>query len=84
MHKWEGAERKAEAGSRLSREPKAGLEPRTLRSQPNLKSDALLTEPLRSPGTLPLYFIPPEEYRKVIDHERYATLVPIKYLCCHT
>ena len=42
----------SEAGSRLqavSKEPDKRLDPRTVRSRPELKSDAQLTEPIRRP-----------------------------------
>ena len=42
-------EAEGEAGSLWSREPNAGLDPRTLESQPERKADALPTEPSRHP-----------------------------------
>lgn len=42
-------EAEGEAGSPKSREPDAALDPRTLRSQPELKADAQPTEPPRCP-----------------------------------
>ena len=45
-----GTEGKGEAGSMLSREPNVGLDPRTPRSWPEPKADALLTEPPRCPA----------------------------------
>ena len=49
------AERETEkqAGSLLSREPNVRLEPRALRSSPEPKADAELTEPPRHPKPLP-------------------------------
>ena len=44
------AEGEGEAGSPLCREPDMGLDPRTLGSRPELKSDASLTEPPRHPN----------------------------------
>ena len=44
-------EREGEAGYPLSREPDAGLNPRILRSQPELKADTSLTEPPSGPYT---------------------------------
>ena len=49
-HKWRGeAEGEGEAGSSLSGEPNVGLDPRTLRSCPELKADTQLTEPPKCP-----------------------------------
>ena len=54
---WEGTE--GEADSSLSREPDVGVDPGTLRSWPELKADALSTEPLRCPSGLLLFvFLP--------------------------
>jgi len=44
-----GREGEGEADSPLSREPNMGLDPRTPGSSPELKADASLTEPHRSP-----------------------------------
>ena len=43
------SEAQGEADSPLSREPDSGLNPRTLRSQPEWKADAQLDEPPRCP-----------------------------------
>ena len=45
-----GAEGEGEAGSPLGREPDMGLDPRTLGSPPEQKSDTSLTEPPRHPN----------------------------------
>ena len=49
-----GAESEGEADSLLSREPDAGLNPKTLGSWPELKADTQLTELLRHPNKLSL------------------------------
>ena len=49
-HKWWGeAGGEREAGFPLSREPDVGLDPRTLRSRPELEADASLTKTPRHP-----------------------------------
>ena len=50
MHACANGEGEGEAGSPLSREPVAGLDPRTLGSGPELKADAQPIEPPRCPG----------------------------------
>ena len=45
----ESTEGEGEADSLLSREPDMGLDPRTLRSQPEPKADSQPTEPPRGP-----------------------------------
>jgi len=42
------------AGSPLSKEPDAGLNPRTLGSNPELKAGCLMTEPPRHPVVAPI------------------------------
>ena len=57
MHKqgeWQ-AEGEEEAGCLLSREPDMGLNPRTLKSWPELKTDTLPTEPPKCPRDGSLY-----------------------------
>ena len=49
MSRGEEVDGKGDADFPLSREPDMGLDPRTLRSQPEPKADTLLTEPSRHP-----------------------------------
>ena len=51
-----GAEGEGEADSLLSREPNIGLGPRTVRSRPELKADAQLTESPKCPNLLIVFY----------------------------
>ena len=56
---WAGGGSEGGAGSPLSREPDAGLNPRALGSWPEPKADIWWTEPARCPSTL--FFINPQK-----------------------
>ena len=69
MQAGEAAEGEGEADSPLSREPDAGLNPRTLRSGPELKADA-------SPTEQPRYSIP-YLFKKIFKYLRKAHFIHV-------